>query len=150
MEETNLEYACELSLRSYNIARKQLDKIDNTIASFTAWVTAINVALIGAVLSKTGIGACPPSPFRSCLFYMAMVYLAITIVIAIAVKIWGELIQLDHAMVQASRETVIENANRHRKKIFRIAKCKRRLLFIIDALVFVEMVFLVSWFIGLS
>jgi hypothetical protein len=148
----SVKYAYELSLQSYDWAI-------NTIASFTGWITTINLALITLVSSRFVQSATQYSPFKSCLFYTAMELLFVTIIYAIIVKARGYLIlitpkQLYNKSLRFSewefKRTVIENAKNHFERNKALVNRKSVHLTVITLLFFIEIILLVLWIVQIG
>jgi hypothetical protein len=155
----SVEYAYDLSLQSYDWGIRRLDAVDSTIASFTGWVTGINLALITMISSRYVANSDSISPFKSSLFWLSMVLLLLTIIYAIKIKARGELMLITpRRLYQKSlrfskwefKRTVIQNASYHFESNRKMVNWKHKHLNIINYLFLAEIISLALWIISLS
>jgi hypothetical protein len=78
----NLAY--EITLRSYDLAIKRADFIDDAIDKLIVWSTGLNLGIITLVLTKTNTGC-----LNNCFFYYAMAMFSITIILGYVAKLAG-------------------------------------------------------------
>jgi hypothetical protein len=153
-EQANKEkLAYELSVKLYDWTNRRIESVNGTIASFAAWITGANLALITLVAKLPG----NPSRVSPCMVGWAIGLLFIFNGLAIYIKAKGNnsipekfTNPFAGSFEQKFADIVIENTKKHFDENLRLAKWKECGLSMITVLAFVQLILAICCLISLA